>query len=136
MIEMLIVILVISIIAMLVVPRLLGARRRAKEAQLLADLKQLRDSIERFEATTGAWPPDIHDVTAANPSAISADFDGRGGYVDRSAYDGPYLVVNGDPWLPLDPFTQQDDWNYDNTTGAVHSKSDLNALNGTPYNTW
>ncbi len=136
MIEMLIVILVIAIIAMLVVPRCMAAKRRAKETQLRADLKQMRDAIERFEATTGAWPPALPDVTALNKAAISSDFDGRGGYVDRAAYDGPYLVVNGAPWLPLDPFTQEANWNYDNVSGAVHSSSDMSALDGTTYNTW
>jgi general secretion pathway protein G len=135
-IEMMIVILVISIIAMLVVPRCIAARRRAKEAELRADLKQLRDAIERFEATTGAWPPALGDVTAASKDAISADFDGRGGFVDRAAYDGPYLVVNGDPWLPLDPFTEEANWNYDNASGDVHSSATLNALDGTAYSRW
>ncbi len=72
---------------------------------------------------------------AANGSAISSDFDGNGGWVDRSAYDGPYLVT-GDGTLPKDPFTGGTDWNYDNTTGAVHSSSTLSSISGSAYNTW
>ena len=135
-IEMLIVIFVIAILAMLVIPRTMAARRRAKEAQLHADLKQMRDAIERFEATMGAWPPALSDVTAQTASAISADFDGRGGAVDRTAYDGPYLVINGAPWLPVDPFTGAANWNYDNASGDVHSAGTLTATDGTAYAAW
>lgn len=134
-IEVLIVITVIAILAMLVVPSAMGARRKAKEAQLRGNLKQLRDGIERFEATTAAWPPSVTDLMAANGSAISADFDGRGGSVDRMAYDGPYLVT-GDGSLPPDPFTEAADWTYDNTTGDVHSSSILTAISGTAYSSW
>ena len=134
-IEVLIVITVIAILSMLVIPRAMAARRCAKEAQLRGNVKQLRDGIERFEATTAAWPPSLADVMAANGSGISADFDGRGGWVDRAAYDGPYLLT-GDGQLPKDPFTRSADWSYDNKTGALHSASALISISGAAYNTW
>jgi prepilin-type N-terminal cleavage/methylation domain-containing protein len=134
-IEVLIVVTIIAILSILVIPRATAARRRAKEAQLRGNLKQLRDGIERFEATSAAWPPALSDVMAANGAAISANFDGRGGWVDRTAYDGPYLLT-GDGQLPKDPFTAAADWDYDNTTGTVHSSSTLTSLGGTAYNTW
>jgi len=134
-IEVLIVIVVIAILSMLVIPRAMAARRQAKEAQLRGNLKQLRDGIERFEATTAAWPPALADLMAANGTAISSDFDGRGGSVDRLAYDGPYLVT-GNGGLPKDPFTEDVDWTYDNTTGSIHSGSTLTAIGGSAYNTW
>ncbi len=134
-IEVLIVVTIIAILSILVIPRATAARRRAKEAQLRGNLKQLRDGIERFEATSAAWPPSLSDVMATDGGAISADFDGRGGWVDRSAYDGPYLLT-GDGQLPNDPFTAAADWDYDNTTGAVHSSSTLASLSGPIYNTW
>lgn len=134
-VEVLIVITVISILAMIVIPRLLVASRRAKEAQLRGNLKQIRDGIERFEAATGAWPPALADIMAPDGDAISGEFDGRGGWVDRSAYDGPYLLT-GDGGLPKDVFTGASDWSYDNATGTVHSVSDLVALDGTNYRDW
>ena len=134
-IEMLIVITVIAILSMLVIPRAMAARRQGKEAQIRGNLKQLRDCIERFEATTAAWPPSLADLMASNGSAISADFDGRGGSVDRNAYDGPYMVT-GNGLLPNDPFTKACDWVYDNSTGDVHSASTLLSVNGSPINTW
>jgi general secretion pathway protein G len=134
-IEMLIVIVVIAILAMIVIPRLMGATRKAKEASLRAGLKQIRDGIEQFEANTAAWPPAVTDIMAANGGAISSDNDGRGISVDRSAYTGPYLVT-GDGNLPLDPFTEVADWNYNNSTGEVHSASTLSGQNGSAYSTW
>lgn len=134
-VEMLIVVTVIAILAMLVIPRAMGAKRKANETQLRGNLKQIRDGIERFEATTAAWPPALTDLMAASGADISADFDGRGGSVDRTAYDGPYLLVPGNV-LPEDPFTGAADWNYDNATGDVHSSSTLTSISGSAYNTW
>jgi prepilin-type N-terminal cleavage/methylation domain-containing protein len=134
-IEVLIVITIIAILALIVIPRLTAVGRRGKEASLRADLKQLRDAIERFEANTAAWPPTLGDLMAADGTAISADTDGRGLSVDRSGYDGPYLRT-GDGNLPPDPFTAATDWNYNNATGEVHSSSTLTALDGTAYSTW
>lgn len=134
-IEMLIVIVVVAILAMIVIPRILSAGRRGREASLKADLKQLRDAIERFEANTAAWPPSLTDLVAADGAAISADADGRGMSVDRSAYDGPYLRT-ADGGLPADPFTGAADWTYDNSTGEVHTSSTLTALDGSAYATW
>jgi prepilin-type N-terminal cleavage/methylation domain-containing protein len=134
-IEMLIVIVVIAILAMIVIPRLMGATRKSKEASLRGNLKQIRDGIEQFEANTAAWPPDLADIMAANGGAISSASDGRGISVDRSAYTGPYLVT-GDGNLPKDPFTEAVDWDYNDATGEVHSSSTLSAQNGTAYSTW
>ena len=134
-IEMMILICVIAILAMIIIPRLVAAKRHAKEVQLAGNLKQIRDAIERFEATTGAWPPAVADIIAASGAAISADLDGRGGGVDRTAYDGPYLVAFSSG-LPRDTFTEAADWNYDNASGAIRSSSTLRALDGSNYNTW
>ena len=134
-IEVLIVIIIVAILALVVIPRAMGAVRRSREASLRATLKQVRDAIECFEARTAAWPPSLADIVAANGNAISADTDGAGGAVDRAAYDGPYLRTS-DGALPKDPFTNAADWNYRNATGEVHSTSTLVAVDGTRYSTW
>lgn len=134
-IEMLIVIVVIAILAVIVIPRLMGAGRRAKEASLRANLKHIRDAIERFEGACAAWPPQLADLMAADGAAISADADGRGISIDRSGYNGPYLTT-GSGSLPIDPFTGAADWDYDNASGEVHSSSTLSAADGTAYTLW
>ena len=134
-IEVLIVIVIISVLAMIVIPRVKAVGRKGKEALLRADLKQIRDAVERFEASTAAWPPALTDLMVADGSAISADADGRGMALDRNGFDGPYLRT-GDGNLPLDPFTGAADWAYDNTTGQVHSSATLTAIDGIAYSTW
>lgn len=133
--EVIIVIVIIAILAVIVIPRLTAAARRGKEASLRADLKQMRDAIERFEANTAAWPPVLADLMVADGNAVSADSDGRGMSVDRAAYDGPYLRT-GDGNLPTDPLTGAADWDYDGATGQVHSSTTLTALDGSAYATW
>ena len=135
-IEMLIVIVVIAILALIVIPRLLQAGRRAKESALRGDLQQLRNGIQHFEADTGAWPPALTDLMVANGAAISADTDGAGTTVDRVGYHGPYMRTGGGG-LPLDPFTAAADWTYDSSTGEVHSASTMTSLDGaTTYDSW
>ena len=131
-IEMLIVIVVISILAMIVIPRLLGAGRKAKESALRGDLQQLRNSIQQFEADCGDFPALITNLMTA-PAAGSNG--GNGIALDVGAWKGPYMrTPNGN--LPNDPFTAAADWTYTATSGDVHSASTLTALDGTAYSAW
>jgi general secretion pathway protein G len=131
-IEMLIVIVVIAILAMIVIPRLLGAGRKAKESALKGDLQQLRNSIQQFEADCGDFPAAIGDLMTA-PAAGSNG--GNGIALDVGAWKGPYMRTS-DNGLPKDPFTAAADWTYVATSGDVHSASTLTALDGTNYSDW
>jgi general secretion pathway protein G len=133
-IEMMVIVLIIGVLALIVIPRVINAGRKAKETQLRGDLKHLRDAIERFQARSDALPPTLSDIIAADGSAISANKDANGVGVDRGGYDGPYLESSQ---LPKDPFTGERDWDYDPFTGDVHSRSTLTALDKkTTYDTW
>jgi type II secretion system protein G len=131
-IEMLIVIVVIAILAMIVIPRLLGAGRKAKESALRGDLQQLRNAIQQFEADCGDFPAAITQLMTA-PAAGSSG--GNGIALDAGAWKGPYLRT-ADGGLPRDPFTAAADWTYDPPSGDVHSASTLTALDGTAYSAW
>ena len=131
-IEMLIVIVVISILAMIVIPRLLGAGRKAKESALRGDLQQLRNSIQQFEADCGDFPAAISQLMTA-PAAGSNG--GNGIALDAGAWKGPYMRTP-DNNLPKDPFTAAADWTYVATSGDVHSASTLTALDSTAYSAW
>jgi general secretion pathway protein G len=135
-IEMLIVIVVIAILALIVIPRLLGAGRKAKEASLRGDLHQLRNAIQQFEADMGDYPADgkLADLVAAKGSPPTGN-GGTGVALDPNGYQGPYLRTP-DGGLPKDPFTNAADWTYSGATGDVASSSALTALDGTAYNTW
>jgi general secretion pathway protein G len=135
-IEMLIVIVVIAILALIVIPRLLGAGRKAKEATLKGDLHQLRNAIQQFEADCGDYPAALADLQA-RPAAGSAGANAI--VLDVNGWQGPYLRTP-DGNLPKDPFTSAADWVYDASPGAtagdVHSASTLTAINGENYSDW
>jgi len=130
-IEMLIVIVVIAILALIVIPRLLGAGRKAKEATLRGDLHQIRNAIQQFEADCGDYPADIAQLQTG---PVSGD-GGSGIELDGAGWQGPYLRTPDDN-LPVDPFTTAADWSYTPATGHVQSNSSLSAINGQDYNSW
>ncbi len=135
-IEMLIVIVVIAILALIVIPRLLGAGRKAKEASLKGDLHQLRNAIQQFEADCGDYPLALDDLITAPGAGTQG---GQGIDIDATAWQGPYLRTP-DGGLPKDPFQDQTlaaDWDYSTpASGDVHSKSTLTAINGENYSDW
>ncbi len=133
-IEMLIVIVVIAILALIVIPRLLGAGRKAKEATLRGDLHQLRNAVQQFEADCGDYPASLDDLQGTGPAAGSSG--GTGIALDVTAWQGPYLRTP-DGNLPKDPFTDSStSWSYTASTGDIASGSTLTAINGEAYSTW
>ena len=132
-IEMLIVIVVIAILALIVIPRLLGAGRKAKEASLKGDLHQLRNAIQQFEADCGDYPGT--DLQPLMTKPADGDTGGQGMDLDPAGWQGPYLRTP-DGGLPVDPFTGAADWTYVGSTGEVHSAATLMALDGTAYSAW
>jgi general secretion pathway protein G len=131
-IEMLIVIVVIAILALIVIPRLLGAGRKAKEATLRGDLHQLRNAIQQFEADCGDYPAN----TAQLMTQPSGGNGGTGIALDVNGWQGPYLRTS-DNNLPKDPFTDSSTtWSYTAATGHIQSGSTLTAINGEAYSSW
>jgi general secretion pathway protein G len=130
-IEMLIVIVIISILALIVIPRLMGAGRKAKEAALRGDLHQLRNAIQQFEADCGDYPASLAQLQTV-PAGGNG---GTGVALDVTAWQGPYLRTP-DGGLPKDPFTTAADWSYTGATGHIQSASTLTAINGEAYSSW
>jgi type II secretory pathway pseudopilin PulG len=124
---MLIVVTIIAILAVLVVPHLLSANRRARESTLKANINQLRGAISRFEGDVGMYPGVLQDLVAPTP----ADLSGAIPQGLRDSYRGPYLTdtggiaIAGFLGLPLNPFIAGSDadathhWTYNASTGAV-----------------
>jgi general secretion pathway protein G len=132
-IEMLIVIVVIAILALIVIPRLMGAGRKAKEAALRGDLHQIRNAVQQFEADCGDYPAALANLQTA-PAAGSSG--GQGISLDVSAWQGPYLRTP-DNNLPKDPFTDSaTTWSYTASTGDIASGSTLTSISGEAYSTW
>ena len=139
--ELLNVIVVISILALIVIPRLMGVVRKAKESRLRADLQQLRKAIALFQSDTGMYPVVLQDVVAPNKDMLDpATTD-----IARELYNGPYITpqesiqVSGYPGLPTNPFVEPTDnnvshhWMYTSEDGIVQSAVLGTTLDGVPY---
>ncbi len=132
-IEMLIVIVIIANLAVIIIPRLLGTGRKAKEAALRGQLQTIRKAIEQFSAECGDFPASL-DQLQTRPAAGAVG--GNGIPLDVDSWTGPYLRTT-DGGLPVDPFTGDNtSWDYTPSTGEIHSGSPLNSLAGDPYADW
>jgi len=133
--EMLIVIVVIAILALIVIPRLLGLGRKEKELALRSNLLLLRNAIQQFEADCGDFPAELSNLTMHELNGGTKG--GRGIVLDPKGWakSWPFLKTP-DGKLSVDPFTEKADWNYDPKTGEVHSGSTLTGINGQKYSTW
>ena len=142
-IEVLIVIVVIAVLASIVIPKLMGAGREAKEANLRSTLQQFRSSIALYRSHTGLYPTQLADLQAApnSPPANGLDDTGASMSINALDYQGPYVSPNL-PSIPENVITHGNvegtDWLYSTTApnvGHVHAASGP-ALDGSDYSTW
>ncbi len=133
-IEVLIVVLILMLLALIVIPRIVGAVRKGNEAALRGDLHELRNAIQQFNSDIGDWPTGLEQLVA--PASVPpAGLGGSGLTLDSNNYKGPYLR-NPDQGLPKDPFTRDVDWEYNPQTGEIHSSSNDVSPSGIPYSNW
>jgi general secretion pathway protein G len=116
-IEMLVVMLVISMLLTIAVPRYLRALERSRETVLKQDLSTLRESIDKYYGDTGKFPAEL-----------------------KVLVDQRYLRS-----LPLDPMSKsaeswvpvlEEDNPDDNGVKDVHSGAEGVGQNGIPYAQW
>jgi general secretion pathway protein G len=143
-IELLIVIVIIAILALLIIPRLMSAGRRARESALTSNLYELRLSIQKFQSDTGVFPASLVDLVA--PVTSPPTVGGGGASIPAGTYRGPYYMHNGGlqgSGLPVNPFKSGADadygdwtahWAYDENTGNVWAATPSgDSLDGVPY---
>jgi general secretion pathway protein G len=137
-IELLIVIVVIAILALIVIPKLMGAARQAKESTLKANLQRIRSAVSHFQADTGVYPAAVSDVVAAATTTTTVG----GTTVPANSYKGPYLTTKGGiggGGVPQNPFCSATDtgignhWDYVVSDGNVNSAVDGTTLDGQAY---
>lgn len=95
-IELLIVIVVIAILALIVIPRLMGASRKAKDSTLKGNLHIIRQAVENFYSDTGLYPLALDALVAEPENGIAVS----GSTLTNTAlpdgvWKGPYLRAQG-----------------------------------------
>jgi len=135
MIETLIVIVYIAVIASIVVPRVSGATRKARETNLRATLSEVRKAVESYHAETGLYPAQVDDIVAAVPPANGLTTNGTPVSIIPADWRGPYLQGRGG-LLPKDEILGQRNWKYGinpPNVGAVHSLAPGATVDGEAY---
>lgn len=103
-VELLVVIIVVSILAAIAIPKFMQSGLRSKEASLMANLKLIREAGDREEADTGVTV-DLTDLTSATPPAKGwrrgpMNTDWPEVSIKPSTWKGPYLLA-----VPINPIT-------------------------------
>ncbi len=142
-IETLLVVLVVTILASIVIPKLMGAAKEAKEANLRSTLQQFRSSIALFRSHTGGCPVQLADLMAPGnaPPVNGLDDSGAALALNAGDYQGPYMTPSL-PAIPINAVTGGNavgtDWLYSTTppnVGQVRAAVGI-ATDGSNYSTW
>lgn len=149
-IELLIVIMVIATLALIVIPRVMGAARKAREATLRDNLRSLRTAVSHFGADTGLYPAALSDLTnpKTSPPTTGVNEEGDTEAVPPNTYLGPYLNISGGigtTGIPINPFKQPSEADFGDPTahwtygvegpGIVHPAVPTagSTMDGVPY---
>jgi type II secretion system protein G len=129
-IELLIVIVVIAILALIVIPRVINASDRAREAARDANLHMINNALEQFRTDIGVYPSELVDLSAAAEGSVAAATKAYTGYV-AAGFHGPYLNVKtgdvGDTGIPANPYKATTDttlanhWTYTPSAGSDYT---------------
>ena len=81
-VELMVVIVIIGILMALLLPVIVGAVRRARDAQIAADIQTLSAGLAKFKDTYGEFPPSrvilsetgVYSASATSPTPVAADY--------------------------------------------------------------
>ena len=121
-IELLAVMTIVGILAAIAAPSYMRHTIRAREAVLMEDLYQMRQSIDAFYADNGKYPESLDELVSTR-------------YL-RGLPKDPFTSSTG-TWtvVPPDPMPDSGDL-AEGGVFDVHSGTDLLSLSGTPYSEW
>jgi prepilin-type N-terminal cleavage/methylation domain-containing protein len=148
-VELLIVIIIISVLATIAIPKVNESWRRASESSLRSRLKIYRDAMDRFYADCGCYPHANEVGSQAPPSLCYTDHAFGTRALVASTWKGPYLrnqagldenrflhphyrglQVSGICYIYPAPVRPRYHYLLSSSSGAVL------ALNGTDISTW
>lgn len=127
--ELIIVIAVIGILATIAMPALKDVPRRAAEATLRVNLNTIREVLDQHHGDKGSYPTSLEELVDM-------------GYLRRVPFDP--ITKSEETWVlvyeELDPDNPppETDFPEDGERGIidVHSGSEAQSLDGTPYSEW
>lgn len=104
-IEMLVVILIISILAAMIIPKLFGHADDAKIAKAKADIAQFESSLQEYRLTNGSFPSTEDGLQALVVQPSDAQ-DWKGPYLEHNVPDDPW----GHPYVYQSPGPNGEDY--------------------------
>lgn len=148
-VEMLVVMVIIALLAVIVMPRILGAKQRAKETRAKEHLRIVRNGVKLFEGDVGAYPVDLAAVASTTPPTQGVVASGENTQVitlndeQKTGWHGPYFETSNSQ-LPVNDVTggrtEGKDWVYYTTPtsrlGKVVNGASGSDFEGTPYTDW
>jgi type II secretion system protein G len=108
--ELLIAMVIMSILAMIAIPKFSNRTTTAKTAAAQSDLKLLRFAIQMYQTDTGLYPTVLSDLIASTQPANGLSSAGVSTAI-ASGWNGPYIQTS----LPTEP--NGGSWTY-TVTGA------------------
>lgn len=91
-IELLVVITILSVLAAIVVPRVVGRGEDARRAKAVADVESMGVALDLYAADNGRYPTTEQGLAALREAPVAAPL--------PRAWNGPYLKKE----LPVDPW--------------------------------
>ncbi|MEI8280945.1 MAG: prepilin-type N-terminal cleavage/methylation domain-containing protein [Armatimonadota bacterium] len=136
-VELLIVIIIVTVLASIAIPKFSDSSTRAKESRLKLFLQSVRDATERFHNDTGLWPQSTDLLMGKTPTQ-GIDDNAILRSINAADYHGPYFdqesFAVGIPGITS--------ITYVNLTGGALKVgswkviSSATASDGTAYTTW
>ena len=68
--ELLIVIVIIGILALLIIPNITSAPKKARDTQRKTDLKAVQKGLEEYFVSNNVYPNDLPTLTTSNPPIL------------------------------------------------------------------
>ena len=142
-IEMLIVLIIIAVLAVVILPRIMNARRRAKDEATRQTLSQLNTAVEEFESDIGCYPTALADLfTRVNATYAGVGIAGTAVEAvtvteANTLWKGPYFKGAYNPTPPIGQGTWSLITDTANTLGKVSMTGVTGkATDGSYYSSW
>ena len=137
-VELLIVIIIISVLATIAIPKFNNAWRASSEARLRENIREYRAAIERFYNDTGLYPATVSDIRAQSKPANGLTKDGVSQPIPAGTWQGPYMKFHNSG-NAIYPAYRNPSYKYEVTApnvGKFRANMNWKDLSGVNITTW